>query len=35
MSTFALRVFSDMELGRKFEIATSCRSDTQGSLVPD
>ena len=35
MSTFARRVFSDMELDRKFEIATSCRWVTLGSLVPD
>jgi hypothetical protein len=29
------QVFSDMELDRKFEIATSCRSVTLGSLEPD
>ena len=28
-------VFSDMELDRKFEIATLCRSVVLGSLVPD
>ena len=35
MSTFAHRVFSDMEHDRKFEIATSCRSVYLGSLEPD
>ena len=29
------RVFSNMELGGKFEIATSCRSFSLGSLEPD
>ena len=35
MSKFAHRVFSDIELDRKFEIVTSCRSVSLGSLVPD
>ena len=35
MSTFRHRVFSDMELDRKFEIATSCQSVSLGSLEPD
>jgi len=35
MSTFAHLVFSDMELDRKFEIATSCRSVTLGSSEHD
>ena len=35
MSTFPHRVFSDMDLDRKFEIATSCRSFTLVSLVLD
>ena len=35
MSKFAHRVFSDMELDRKFEIAHSCRSVPLGSLEPD
>jgi len=35
MSSFAHRVFSDMELDRKFEIATSCRSVSLGSLESD
>ena len=35
MYTFAHWVFSDMELDRKFEIATSCRSVSLGSLEPD
>ena len=34
MSIFEHRVFSHMELDRKFEIATSCRSVTLGSLEP-
>jgi hypothetical protein len=32
MSKFAHRIFSDMELDRKFQIATSCRSVSLGSL---
>ena len=35
MSTFTHWVFSDMELDRKFEIATSSRSVSLGSLGPD
>ena len=34
MSKSAHRVFTDMELHRKFEIATSCRSVSLGSLEP-
>ena len=35
MSTVAHRIFSDMELNRKFEIAKSCRSVSLVSLETD
>ena len=35
MSTFAHRVFSDMELDRKFEADMLCRSVSLGSLEPN
>ena len=35
MNSYAHRLFSDMELDRKFEIATPCRSVSLGSLEPE
>jgi hypothetical protein len=35
LNSLANRLFSDMELDRKFEIATSCRSVSLGSLESD